>query len=124
MFKHSKKGIYGERSTDPHMVLWKAVILQAFADMASQSKNRELQIDKELAKIWVFSNSKDFYMVCDLANYHPDDIRKKAKEIIKNGLQWRAPAGKGARYEERKKYREKMKYLFTLDCQESQPYYS
>ena len=89
--------------------LWVAVITQAMMDALSNAKNPEAQFHKHEAIRWLTENSKDFVEVCQNAGFNPDDIRRKAKKTIANPMLWRAKAGTGKRYLERKKYRQKLK---------------
>ena len=91
------------------MALWVAVITQAMMDALSNAKNTETQYHKHEAIRWLTENSKDFIEVCHNAGLDPDDIRCKAKKTIANPSLWRAKAGTGKRYLERKKYRQKLK---------------
>jgi len=90
-------------------VLWKAVILQAMMDALSQSRNTEQQYHKQAAIQWLTGGSKDFYLVCSLADRDPSDVRRNAKKALMAPVAWRAAPGKGARYEERKAYRARKK---------------
>lgn len=87
--------------------LWVAVITQAMMDALSNCKKSESQYQKHEARCWLTGNSKDFIDVCLSADMNPDYIRRKAKQALAAPLPWRAEAGKGKRYQERKKYREK-----------------
>ncbi len=89
--------------------LWVAVITQAMMDALSKSKNKEAQYHKHEAIRWLTESSKDFIEVCLNAGLNPDDVRRKAKKAIANPTLWRAEAGAGKRYIERKTYREKQK---------------
>lgn len=93
--------------------LWVAVITQAMMDALSRCKKSESRYQKHEAISWLTSNSKDFIDVCLAAGMNPDYVRLKAKKILASPLPWRAEAGKGKRYEERRKYREKQKLLAT-----------
>ena len=57
---------------------------------------------------FIFHGGVDFQYWCDLAGKHPDEVRRRAKEIMKSGVSrpGRAPAGKGARYNEHQKRKE------------------
>lgn len=87
--------------------LWVAVITQAVVDSISKCNKKEAKYHKHEAINWLTGNSKDFNDVCIRAGMEPEYVRKKAKQIIASPTQWRAEAGKGKRYQERKKYREK-----------------
>lgn len=102
--------------------LWVAVITQALQDVLSNCKKSESIYQKHEAINWLTSNSKDFNDVCLCAGLNPDYVRRKAKKIIANPKSWRAEAGKGKRYDERKKYREKqrIKAQKTTDTADTQ----
>ncbi|MEK6745985.1 MAG: hypothetical protein AABY33_03025 [Pseudomonadota bacterium] len=89
--------------------LWVAVITQAMMDALSRCKKSESIYSKQEAIRWLTGNSKDFNDVCLCAGMNPDYVRRKAKKIIASPRNWRAEAGKGSRYHERKKYREKQR---------------
>jgi hypothetical protein len=91
--------------------LWVAVITQAMMDAQSRCKKAESRYHKNEANIWLTSSSKDFVDVCICAGMNPDYVRRKAKKSIANPIAWRAEAGTGKRYEERKKYRAKQKKI-------------
>ena len=89
--------------------LWVAVITQAMQDALSKCKKAESIYQKHEATIWLTENSKDFVDVCLCAGMNPDYVRRKAKKTLAAPKLWRAEAGTGKRYEERKKYRQKQK---------------
>ncbi len=89
--------------------LWAAVITQALMDALGNSRNPESIYHKHEAIRWLTEPNKDFVMVCHLAGFDADYIRRKAKRAIANPVKWRADAGKGSRYESRKAYRQKLK---------------
>jgi|GEM_PF-1550588 len=108
--------VHGERS------LWMAVITQAMMDALSKSSNKEAQYHKHEAIRWLSENSKDFIEVCLNAGFRPDEVRRKAKKALLNPSLWRAEAGKGKRYTERKIYRQKRKTLLQAQrIQHPQP---
>ena len=83
-------------------------------DALSNAKNPETQYHKHEAIRWLTENSKDFIEVCQNAGLDPDDIRRKAKKAIANPSLWRAKAGTGKRYLERKRYRQKVKHAQNI----------
>ncbi len=89
--------------------LWVAVITQAMMDALSRCKKSESLYQKHEAICWLTSNSKDFIDVCLSAGMNPDYVRHKAKKVLAAPVPWRAEAGQGKRYQERKKYREKQR---------------
>ena len=96
-------------STKGETSLWAAVITQALMDALSKCTKTEAKHYKSEAMRWLTENSKDFIDVCLLAGLNSDYVRQKAKKSIISPSPWRAEAGKGKRYAERKKYREKQK---------------
>jgi hypothetical protein len=95
--------------TRGEMSLWVAVITQAMMDALSKANNAEAIYHKHEATHWLTGNSKDFIMVCLFAGFDPDYIRRKAKRTLIAPTRWRAEAGKGSRYIERKAYRRSKK---------------
>jgi hypothetical protein len=89
--------------------LWMAVITQAMMDALSRSTHPEHRYHKEAAIQWLTGNSRDFYLVCSLANLDPGYVRRNAKRALTVAVEWRAAPGKGARYQERKAYRKRLK---------------
>lgn len=89
--------------------LWVAVITQAMMDALSKSRNPEAQYHRHEAIRWLSENSKDFVEVCLCAGLDPNDVRRKAKQALIAPRSWRAEAGSGSRYQERKAYRQKLK---------------
>src|SRR5687768_12138993 len=109
--KHRKKRDWpfggGCNPVHGEMSLWSAVITQAMMDALSKARSSEALYHKQNAIRWLTGNSDDFITVCLLAGYDPDYVRKKAKQIIANPVPWRAEAGKGKRYLERREYRKR-----------------
>jgi hypothetical protein len=91
--------------------LWMAVVTQAMMDALSRSTHPEQRYHKQTAIQWLTGNSKDFYLVCSLAGVDPDYVRRRAKKAMMAPVEWRAGAGKGSRYEERKAYRARVKKM-------------
>lgn len=89
--------------------MWVAVITQAMMDALSRCKKAESIYQKHQAINWLTGNSMDFIDVCIAAAMNPDYVRRKAKQALTAPVAWRAEAGKGKRYLERKKYRSKIK---------------
>ena len=90
--------------------LWRAVMLQAFTDMASKTKIRKLIRQKTISSYWLTHSSKNLFTVCDFAGMHPDTVMKRARRVaLENGLNWKLPPGKSHKYEVRKKYRLKVR---------------
>lgn len=89
--------------------LWVAVITQAMMDALSRSQNAEARFHKHEAINWITGNNPGFTLVCLLAGFDPSYIRRKCKRALIAPRPWRAEAGKGKRYIERKAYRERKK---------------
>lgn len=85
--------------------LWVAVITQAMQDALSRCKKSDSRYHKYEATCWLTGNSKDFIDVCLCAGMDPDYVRYKSKRALAAPTPWRAEAGKGKRYLERKAYR-------------------
>ncbi len=83
--------VRGERA------LWRAVILQALEDAASNTQKPAGKYHKIEALNWLEGRGEDFAMVCDLAGLLPKDVRCAAKRALLNGCKWRLPAGQGAK---------------------------
>lgn len=104
--------VWGAEKFDPvrsEKALWKAVITQSMMDALSRSSKPEEQFHKHEAIRWLTTNQKDFITVCHLAGEDPEYIRKQALQAMRAPRLWRAEAGKGARYEERREYRRRLK---------------
>jgi hypothetical protein len=91
----------------PEQKLAVAKILQMLQDLAGKSHvaRNEEGVIRWRAENWFFGPS-DLAQWCEMAGYRPEVVRQKARDILQNGWpQWRAAAGTGARYEERKAFR-------------------
>lgn len=77
--------------------LWRAVITQALMDAASQSKKPDARKTREDALRWLLSDSRDLEAVCDNAGFDPDYVRRRTREALLRGFEWRLPNGKGWR---------------------------
>ena len=89
--------------------MWIAVITQAMMDALTQSTSSEALYHKHESACWLSGRSPDFVTVCLLAGLDPDYVRTRAKRALAAPRQWRAEAGKGKRYLERKAYRARLK---------------
>ncbi len=87
--------------------LWRAIILQALEDAASNSKKSKEQYFKTQAIHWLNHGGQDFVEVCDYAGLDPDYARKQIKKALSRGCKWRAEAGLGKDAERRKLRRKK-----------------
>jgi hypothetical protein len=81
--------------------LWRAVITQALVDAASQSRKSDARRTRDDALRWLLSDSRDFEAVCDNAGFDPGYIRRRAKEALARGCEWRLPNGQGWRTQAR-----------------------
>lgn len=93
---------------NPYKSLARAKIVQFLCDLGTRNLKDEAQFFKMKAEHWFFGggkNREDFYAWCDIADLHPDDIRSVAADVRDQGLHWRAAAGMGKRYQERRNYR-------------------
>lgn len=95
------------------MALWVAVITQAMMDALSRSRGPEAQYYKHEAINWLTGNSRNFKTVCALAGLDHSYVRSRAKKALVSPAPWRAEAGTGKRYEERKAYRNRLKQQET-----------
>lgn len=82
---------------DHEQSIWRAVITQALMDAASQSRKTEAKRSRNDALNWLLSDSRDFEAVCDNAGFDPGYIRRRAKEALARGFEWRLPSGQGWR---------------------------
>lgn len=86
---------------DHEQSIWRAVITQALMDAASQSRKSEARRTRHDALSWLLSNSRDFESVCDNAGFDPGYVRRRVKEALARGCEWRLPNGQGWRVQER-----------------------
>ena len=77
------------------LALWRAVILQALEDAVSNSNRARDRHIKTDARYWLEGTHPDFVTVCDLAGYHPPEIRRLIKRALANQCKWRMDAGQG-----------------------------
>ena len=82
--------------------LWRAVITQALMDAASRSRKPESRRSRQDAIRWLLSDSSDFEAVCDNAGFDPGYVRRRAREALARGCEWRLPSGQGWRTQARK----------------------
>ncbi len=78
-----------DRYTRGEQALWRAVILQALTDAASESKKYEAQLEKEKARRWLLAAGEDFATVCDLAGFDVSRVRRHVRRALAGGCQWR-----------------------------------
>jgi hypothetical protein len=77
--------------------LWRAVITQALMDAATRSRKPDARRTREDALRWLLGDSNDFEAVCDNAGFDPGYVRKRAREALDRGCEWRLPSGQGWR---------------------------
>jgi len=91
---------------NPYIALWRAVILQEFFDMVSNSLNKTTNGQKHTAIHWLLHPSRDLHTVCDFAGIHPDEVIARAQRAMaENGLNWRFHPGKSAQFIKRREKR-------------------
>jgi glutamate-1-semialdehyde aminotransferase len=78
--------------------MWRAVIVQALMDAASQSKKPEAEISRREAMVWLRGKSADFKEVCENAGFDPEFVREMAAKCLADGCAWRKAPGFGDRY--------------------------
>lgn len=97
MYKSSTRGIYSDNINEIDPIhtnycneaielmrlraLWRAVILQSVLDIVNNSSRTEEKIARRAAHSWLFDNYDDFITVCNIAEYSPDYVRRKAKDV-------------------------------------------
>lgn len=65
------------------IALWRAVLLQSFIDLKTQSKKKRMQPIKYEAYKWFSATDQEpVRIVCQLANYNYNEVKKCANEII------------------------------------------
>ena len=70
--------------------LFQAIILRALEDLASNSKMPENVFAKREAESWLLSSSKDLYLICDCASFHPKDVQRWTRKILSGDFNRRA----------------------------------
>lgn len=99
-------------SRSPEERLWRAVVLQAFIDLAGNTYTEKTIHIKHRATHWLTTPSRDLFNVCDMADMQPQTIMARARRARdENGLNWRLPPRQSPHYELRKKYRLKVHHL-------------
>lgn len=83
----------GEIRVRGEQALWRAVIVQALMDSASNSHKAEAKFFKTQAMQWLCGSHPDFATVCDYAGMEPAYVRRMAKRALLNGCKWRLEAG-------------------------------
>lgn len=77
-----------------YQALWRAVILQAILDARTISRKRRKRKLKTKAELWIFQDEENFPLVCSLAAYDVDWIRRKLREAFQSNYQWRKETNK------------------------------
>jgi hypothetical protein len=87
MKKHNQSHFdgYSAHSLNPERNLWVSVIRQALYDAAASTWMAH-PVERYLARQWLNNNSSDFQMVCDLANIHPENLRRLIKRLDEPGF--------------------------------------
>jgi|TARA_R110000796_G_scaffold116473_1_gene229001 hypothetical protein len=88
------------RQKDPEEKLWLAVLSQAVFDAfkekckKSSYKYSRINSDKYLEEVtkeardWLFSGSKDFHEICELAGKNPIYVKEKIKKRVLKDKGW------------------------------------
>lgn len=66
--------------TSPERALWRAVVLQAIQDGATQPTQEVGAVNKSAARAWLRGETKDFKMVCDLASLGPSKLQTELRK--------------------------------------------
>ena len=64
--------------------IYQKVLLQMFTDLISASKHQSYNSYRQQAFDWFFCDKykNDFSTVCEIAGFNPENIRKKAKNML------------------------------------------
>ncbi len=72
----------------PEEKLWKAVIIQAILDACHVSNAPPDQVSRiQLEARKFLMGGEDFEMICDLAGLNQHVVRKRAREVISDGME-------------------------------------
>jgi hypothetical protein len=105
---------YDDADTPPEAItaLWRGVLAQHIMDAKSRSNQPEKLYYRNQALSFLFDDSKDFALVCELADLNPERVRKDLLAARARGFMWRAehlqdvlPAPKPKRRKRRRKKR-------------------
>jgi hypothetical protein len=88
--------VEADRFTRGEQAMWRAVILQALTDAASESQKYEARLEREKARRWLLAAGDDFVMVCDLAGFDPMRVKRHVRRALAGGCQWRMAPKKGS----------------------------
>lgn len=83
------------QSGDSHEIrgviaLWRAVLVQHIMDAKSRSSKPEADYYRNQALHFLFDDTRNFRMVCELADLNPDKVRQKLHAARERGFIWRA----------------------------------
>ena len=74
------------------VLMWQSTIVQAFYDLANDTKNQDAKLLRAEASSWFFASKpiegtgqSDFDLVCDLACLSKSKVQKMARKILKEG---------------------------------------
>ena len=71
---------------NPEQKMFLSVITQAITDAAYKGYDRYDLYHKDAASAWLVGNSKDFRLICQLADIDPDYAYYKFSKAIKNDI--------------------------------------
>ena len=71
---------------NPEQKMFLSVITQAITDAAYKGYDRYDIYNKDAASTWLVGNSKDFRLICQLADIDPDYAYHKFSKAIKNDI--------------------------------------
>lgn len=99
-----------EEETAACVRLARAKLFSMFQDLAGQTPGppAEKSYNRDQAHRWFF-NESDFELWCDMAGYDPRWVRQKARKVAITGFTARTEWRTSPRYEERKRYRDRIK---------------
>jgi hypothetical protein len=83
--KHNYFDGYSASPINPEKDLWVAVIRQALYDAAASTWMAH-PVERYLARQWLKNNNSDFQMVCDMANIHPENLRRLINRLDEPGF--------------------------------------
>lgn len=76
----------------PETSLWRAVVTQAMMDALSRSAKRLDRLERARAASWLSGTSRDFHMVCGLAEYSATRVRARAQAALRRQRENDQPA--------------------------------
>ena len=72
---------FSNSDSNPEKALWKAVILQAFIDLQTNSKKKIAKTFRTKALFWFNIKNKNFVNACNCAGLDPNFVLDKASKI-------------------------------------------